>query len=176
MGCDIHLFLEKRLRKEDPWELDENHTVTSEDGGEDYKYLEQVSATGRNYSLFYILADVRGYGEPALRKPKGVPQDMSGLLRWEYDRNVDGHSHSWLSLEEFKQCLVEADYNFKNNKSTDAFYNWNDYFGGKGNRPPDYTTIVNYCEEWIDNEKAEAMLLNRSDIDPEVRVIFWFDN
>lgn len=174
MGCDIHVFLEKRLRKEDPWQLDENHRVTSEDG-DNYKYLEQVSATGRNYSLFYILADVRGCGEPLLREAKGIPGDISELLRWEYDRYVDGHSHSWLSLQEFKQCLVEAEYYPTDNKSTDAFFNWSDYYGGK-KRPEDYTTIINYCEEWIDNEIAEAMLLNRSDINPEFRVVFWFDN
>jgi len=173
VGCDIHVFLEKRLRKEDSWQLDENHTVTSEDG-DDYKYLEKVNATGRNYHLFGILAGVRSYGKTVIRSPKGIPEDISELLRWEYDRYVDGHSHSWLSLEEFKQCLIEAEYYPTDNKSTKAFFEYSDYSWEE--RPEDYTTMINYCEEWITNETAEAMLLNRSDINPEVRVVFWFDN
>lgn len=167
MGCDIHMYVEKRLSKSDAWQLDENHAI-NEDG-----YLEQVTATGRNYILFGLMAEVRG--NDYLYSARGTPNDISDLLRVESE-GPDNHSNSWLTLDEFKNALYIAKYDLTANKSCDAFYEYNNYPGGWNSMPEDYTTIVNYCEQWVANELAEAMLLNRTDIEPEVRLIFWFDN
>jgi hypothetical protein len=172
MGCDIHVYIEKRLRPEDAWQLDENHTVAHDDDDEP-RYLEQVSATNRDYHLFGILAGVRG-GRNPLFPQRGIPKDATEILA-EYAEGPDWHSHSWLTLAQFKKCLEKAEnYYPNNNKSTDAFYSWKEC--DWATMPQAYTTMINYCEEWIANETAEAILLNRTDVKPEVRIIFWFDN
>ena len=171
MGCDIHLFLEKRLSKNEVWQLDENHTIKIED---DEEYLNEVDATGRDYSLFSVLAGVRRMADyPCIYERRGLPYDVSELLKVPQQ---DGHSHSWLTLDEFKNCLIAAGYDLTTNKSCEAFYEYSSYPGGWNALPEHYTTVVNYCEQWIANEAAEAMLLNRTDIEPEVRLIFWFDS
>ena len=102
---------------------------------------------------------------------RGLPEDTSPSIL-EESCKTDWHTHSWLTLNEFKKCLRKTEYYPSENKSTYAFYECVDW----RKTPEDYTTIVNYCEEWIDNETAEAQLLNRTDVEPEVRIIFWFDN
>lgn len=162
------MFIEKRLRKEDPWLLDDHHTADK------LPYLSAVDATSRNYKLFAVLANVRCYANEALYPPRGMPDDADETLR-RVSEGVDWHSHSWLTLNEFKACLHRVGlYPYKNTNSN-AFYDW-ETISNYSDRPEDYTTVVNYCEEWILNENAEAMLLNRSDIQPEVRIIFWFDS
>lgn len=75
-------------------------------------YTEQPYK-GRNYNLFSILADVRnGYGFAGadtgdgfvpIATPRGVPKDASDFYKHEVkDYGVDGHSHSWVSLEELE--------------------------------------------------------------------------
>jgi hypothetical protein len=167
------MFIEKRLRPEDPWQMDENHTYIREYPDE-FGYLKGVSAKGRDYALFAKLAGVRGSSNIALYPRRGIPNDTSEEVQAEADQ-PDWHSHHWLSLEEFKECLVAAKYDLLINKSTDAYYDWEKY-SPYDTRPEDFTTIVNYCEQWILNEAAEAQLLNRTDVIPEVRIIFWFDN
>ena len=166
MGCDIHVYIEKRLKTDDPWQMDENHTL-DKDG-----HIDQVTATGRNYQLFGRLAGVRS--NSGKHEPRGLPKDCTTELK-EEAQGPDWHNHSWLTLSEFKECLTEVDYKFDECKSTEAFYDWNSGRDWK-DLPEDYTTLVNYCEQWIANELAEAHLLNRSDVCPEVRFIFWFDN
>jgi hypothetical protein len=165
MGCDIHVYIEKRLKVDDPWQMDENHFLNEEGS------LERVSATSRDYRLFGILAGVRG--SVYKHEPYGLPADCTLEIRKEADQS-DWHNHSWLTLSQFKECLIDADYNLSGSESTEAFYDY--WTRDRESLPEDYIPIVNYCEQWIANEKAEAMLLNRSDVNPEVRLIFWFDN
>lgn len=66
---------------------------------------------GRNYDLFAMLADVRngrgfagcrtGEGFAPIAAPKGLPEDASPeVADWAEGRDVDGHSHSYLTLTE----------------------------------------------------------------------------
>lgn len=86
MGCDIHWFIE----------------VQQDDGHWKSVPLGINDDLGRNYRLFARLADVRNYdGEEPIAEPRGLPADVSDEVKkdsWEY--GMDGHSHSWLSLEE----------------------------------------------------------------------------
>lgn len=172
MGCDIHMYIEKRLRPEDAWVLDENH-VYEREYPDDPGYLLSATATGRNYYLFGLFAGIRGATKRY--KARGLPDDACDTMKEEAN-GPDWHSHSWLTLDEFKECLIAAEYDLTKNKSTEAFYNYLDYIDQYETRPEDYTTVVNYCEQWMANELAEANLLNRTDVKPEVRIIFWFDN
>lgn len=90
MGCDIHAWIE----------------VKNEDGT--WSGVEQPYIS-RSYGLFGLLANVRNYSHvPSIAESKGVPVDASE----EYRNSVeywdgDGHSHSYLTLEE----LLNYNYN-----------------------------------------------------------------
>jgi hypothetical protein len=58
--------------------------------------------SGRNYDRFAVLADVRNHhGCNPIDHPRGVPDDASYNVRKENERwGMDGHSHSWFSLQE----------------------------------------------------------------------------
>lgn len=176
MGCDIHLYIEKRIGRDSEWVADEGHTVELGQKGtpDEYEWVNSCTATGRDYNLFGILADVRGSGN--IYPQRGLPPDLSEVVAkavkcW----NAGGHSHSYLDLQEFVHCLEEADYYRKGeiNRSHDAFYDWGNM--GYRNRPDGYTTVVNHCNKWIDDHRVDNILLETKH-EPEVRLVFWFDN
>ena len=120
MGCDIHEFFE--VRKNGKWEyvpVQEKYEVgeADEDGYRSVDYDEYFKDPplyiGRSYNLFSILADVRnGYGFAGydtgegfvpISKPRGYPKDASEEARKaSEDYDVDGHSHSWVTLAELE--------------------------------------------------------------------------
>jgi len=200
MGCDIHMFIEYKAGNNLPWQADPHHvpvwedrckddsTVPQEewcdhckDDGEkqvycDAGYLDysQVRATGRDYALFGILAGVRGGGE---REPLGLPDNVSDMILAASTKyGSDGHSHSYMSLEEFKQAIYEErEYEDANPPSYDAFHMnaYNEY----KDRPRAYTTVINYCEKLKDTMSFDKEVFGQ-DIPSEVqiRLVFWFDN
>jgi hypothetical protein len=107
MGCDIHLYVERRENGKwvtcDAWEKDPG------DGGRASVPYKKSFYHGRNYDLFAIFADVRngrgfagvktGEGFTPISPPRGIPADCCAEYRdvaegW----GVDGHSHSWLTV------------------------------------------------------------------------------
>lgn len=117
MGCDIHLFTEvkktingtERWVNSDSWEINPYYRYGTD---EDRKYERELDHksiySGRNYELFGILADVRGVGNPVISEPKGLPEDVSDVVKNESDRwGSDGHSHSYLTLRELVEYLNE---------------------------------------------------------------------
>lgn len=88
MGCDIHFVTE--VKKEGKWEGVE----------EDLKILEN-----RNYSTFAFLANVRNSFGTKGFEPKGSPEDMSDEAKKLVEEWDDGHSHSYLTLQE----LIDKD-------------------------------------------------------------------
>jgi hypothetical protein len=172
MGCDIHMYIETRVG-DGEWQADQHHQHIIDDDGD--HYIPAVNATGRNYQLFADLANVRGEGMFGL-EPLGLPDDVSDIVnKASDDWDVDGHSHSYISLKDFIKILKKhKEYNLKN-KDERAFYNWDDI--GEEEDFPNYVSLVNYCKRLIDNHKAEAILLGQKRIPPlEVRLVFWFDN
>jgi hypothetical protein len=129
MGCDIHLFVERRT--ENGWELvdpivpnkyyeptDEQRTAgLPDDDGERPTTIDNNFCNDRNYRLFGMLANVRnGYefagvdlgGEVVpIDEPRGLPEDVTAPVKDESDRwGSDGHSHSHFTLRE----LLEYDW------------------------------------------------------------------
>jgi hypothetical protein len=118
MGCDIHLYVEKRdgdrWVSADKWSPNEYHAKYPEDGEPEYEIkYEDRFYRDRNYDLFAMLANVRngvgfagcdtGDGFKPIALPKGLPADVSPEIRAESDRwNGDGHSHSYLTLAELE--------------------------------------------------------------------------
>jgi hypothetical protein len=170
MGADIHVYIERRRSSNHPWEKDPNHTWHHDDDL-DYTYRSLNSCAGamRDYNLFAILAGVRGRGGI----PKGLPLDVDEDIK-EAASDLDWHSHSWATLEEFKQALVKAghDLNYKKCEIVFPFVinykqlpiNW-----------PNYIDIIRYCENVLDELRADALLLD-TNLEPEIRLVYWFDN
>lgn len=87
MGCDIHL-----------------HVETKTPNG--WREVESLCDfyNSRNYSLFYLLAGVRGPEDfEPISEPRGLPNDLSATVRlsvegWE----CDAHSRTWFTLAELQ--------------------------------------------------------------------------
>lgn len=84
MGCDVHCYVEVKVRATGKWEL------------------YNQPRPGRNYQLFARMANVRPYDSIVpISEPRGVPNDISDMVRMEMEFiGADAHSHSWLSGSE----------------------------------------------------------------------------
>lgn len=102
MGCDIHMFIEGKLKGEDEWTLINQPDVD------------------RWYSLFGKLAGVRGSQEPIV-EPKGFPTDASKATRAVYEYwGPDAHTPSFLTWEE----IIEVRNYFRDNHAREDFNYW----------------------------------------------------
>ena len=95
MGCDIHIWAEKKV------------------GDGTYEYYGEVSCN-RSYRLFDCLCGVRGDDAEVARvanRPRGLPGDMAieTVLAMKEDTWCDeSHSHSWVTADEFLFALQQA--------------------------------------------------------------------
>lgn len=200
MGCDIHIYAEKRV------------------GGKWQKATDDIDR-GRNYDLFAMLANVRngtgfagcdtGDGFKPIAMPKGLPADVSRAVKKESDGwGVDGHSHSWLTVAE----LLAYDWQGQTTKrrgwvSGSEYKRWkasgangpDSWCGGVGgggvqhvsNQEMDrriasekdvgrHYTLVEWGVSYADCARdflSETLPTLRAMGDPEdVRIVFWFDN
>lgn len=155
MGCDIHLYVEKRdaegvWRSADDWEPEE-YDEDSE-GNPLYHAVvpyEKLFYSGRNYELFAILADVRnGRGFAGcdtgdrlnpIDDPRDLPDDVSAAVRQcSNDWGCDGHSHSWFTIAEllaydWTQVVVKRGY-----VSLKEYREWIRWRRGHGEGPEEY--------------------------------------
>lgn len=124
MGCDIHLYTERR-NQEGQWEAtrgtspshdlwmgwakrdeDKGDTKGANNCREMAKHYEDTLTwfyDGRNYSLFAVLNDVRNdYGFTYIFPRKGFPSDASGEVRSEFEQwdIIDAHSANHITLAE----------------------------------------------------------------------------
>jgi hypothetical protein len=171
MGCDIHMYIEYKIG-DAPWQADSHHVYTDEDKDGNGIDLQDVDAARRNYEFFGALAGVRCDGPNA----KGLPSDVSEIIQKESDRwDCDGHSHSYSSLEEFKQALKVCDLFKVKGVEPIAFYNYTTTFGYS------YASILAYCKKQVKKFKfeleTEKHLLGQDiNTDVECRLVYWFDN
>lgn len=93
MGCDIHIWAERR--DADRFEVVRDVTFTGGSAPFDW----------RSYAMFGFLAGVRNYSAiTPLSEPRGLPADASVDAR----EGLEGtHSESWLGVDELLKC----DYN-----------------------------------------------------------------
>lgn len=109
MGCDIHFYVERRELGKwvtcDTWE---------DDDGDLHVPYQKSFYHDRNYDLFAILADVRngrgfagvktGEGFVPIADQRGIPDDACAQYKTAAESyGADGHSHSWLTVEELLQ-------------------------------------------------------------------------
>lgn len=193
MGCDIHAFVEYRIRPEG--EPDRRHSWSAF-GGE--------INPGRNYWLFEIMAGVRGRN--ALFEPRGIPNDMAYSAWGEYwlyltedDRDEEGcasreqaarwvasgssvyypeleglpkrvsdpdaHSMSWLTLPEMRRVMTE--YRIRCEKGNAAAI-------APTNGQAIATLIpLRQDPKW---HALIAVMTSLEESGYESRLVFWFDN
>lgn len=98
MGCDIHIFLERKNSK-NQWVDSMVYENDLYDDG-----FRPLSHYARSYTLFATLAGVRG--DDPIEYPKGIPENCS----LEYKKLCDvwegyGHSHSYFTLRELLDAV-----------------------------------------------------------------------
>jgi hypothetical protein len=154
MGCDIHAHAEKR-NASGKWE----------------RLTIPEPFDWRSYGLFGFLADVRNYSAvPPIAPRRGLPSDASADVRHDSEEWAgDGHSHSWLSLEEILSFNYDAAMEDRRVTRQVAANAWD---GGCTADPGggEQTTFraflgPKYFEE-LDRLKAAGV----------ERIVFWFDN
>lgn len=110
MGCDIHLFTEKKMQIAgyndgepfwwccDYFQLNPYKKVYDDEP----KYNHKEIYGNRDYCLFGALANVRNYYDAVpICEPRGIPEDASKVIKKQADKwGLDGHSHSWLTAKE----------------------------------------------------------------------------
>lgn len=140
MGCDIHLVVERRVK--DKW-----IAVNTMNSHQHIQYAKEErdwsmpAARSRNYMRFAALAGVRGEGPP----PRGLPDDLSETARFLVeDYGVDGHSHSWLPLDE--ACKIFAATQLPPLSDHFAVYPASYFFEVESNSLADHRLIF-----WFDN-------------------------
>lgn len=106
MGCDVHMYREVLV--DGVWQCPD--TLTPDEVGEP-EYLEPFFSE-RNYQLFGVIADVRCESPSYVYPVRGVPSDVSTLVREEYERwSGDAHTPSWLNEHELTVLMGVAGVN-----------------------------------------------------------------
>lgn len=146
MGCDIHIFLEKR-NSENQWIDSMVYENDPYDGFRPLSYYE------RSYTLFATLAGVRG--DDPIEYPKGIPEDCS--LEYKKlcdDWEGDGHSHSYFTLRELLDAAPSC-----SELRKDQLYEFISHL----------KSIIKVQDYWVDDEEID-------DNAEKYRVCFFFDN
>lgn len=160
MGCDIHMFVEVRKRK-DPKPAQEHIEHEWVDGDLYDSNGKMVELHGdRNYSLFGILAGVRREAN-VIDDPRGIPPDCTDRVKKKReDWDVDGHSASYFTLAELQEYRATKSNGFVTSSTTTVNWsaeNWN---------PID--TLIQKLK-W----RASDLTIWKPE---DIRIVFWFDN
>lgn len=199
MGCDIHLFVEKKTNVNgvetwvncDNWRLNPHYDGKPENGRQ---YEHYSLYHGRNYSLFCILANVRGYCEKTISDPRGLPSGVSDIIKLHSDHwGIDGHSHSYFTLRELTDFLSQnPTVEVEGMISPEDITKLED----SGETPTvsagfttmegwDYRTweeespLVRLVVKITERLKEEFYIFDDEKIkefDEKIRIVFWFDN
>lgn len=203
MGCDIHIMTEVKVRRKDmpegvwanadKWSVDPWVFAHKDDMDiEEYKaeYLEihydDKIYRGRDYALFGLLAGVRDDSVTPISPPKGVPIGCSP----EYMRSVDnygsdGHSHSYLTLEELEAVNWEeriVKESFILHEAADKIPVRNiikrENRGGGYAKVEHYVPLKDFFEDFYTRTLFRLEILrDRYGMEKDdIRIVFFFDN
>lgn len=155
MSCSIHTIVEQ--------EINGKWVATARD------LLAEQS-----YRVFGFLGNVRNYaGTPFLSDCRGIPEDISEDTRQRIeDSGADGHSHSWLALNEL--LLFDYDAIVEDRRCTVKL--GPNFFDGAGTAPEGEGVKMTW-RLFLGGAFAGDLVLLRLSPDPSnSRLIFWFDN
>lgn len=109
MGCDIHIFRERKVNGD--WETDTKKVQYNYNDDSAVDYNSGVVHVGRNYLLFSILSGVRAYVDLPIAPPaenRGIPEDISDInLDCCNYWGEDAHSHGWLNMAELDKLIKD---------------------------------------------------------------------
>jgi hypothetical protein len=150
------------------WFADPKHVVDCYDEDPSKIWYSKLR-TFRNYTLFAQLAGVRGSSRRGL-EPRGLPDNISepvelSATAWD----LDGHSHSYVSLDEFKKVLKTLPFSFELT-GIDPFHTVPYTYAEST-----YADIVKYCDDYVYKLTVDNILLDNP-TPPQCRLVFWFDN
>ena len=188
MGCDIHLRLEKRLKKEKVW----NKYYTEKTEWQNCGIINAGKTWGdRIYGMFAVLADVRNYWELEHLPVRGIPKDACNSTLSCYGKEVkDTINDAW----EDEHCYLASKAEKWVAQGLSHYYELN---GRKYCSDPDWhsaswctTQEMEHCINTIfkddaGNWKGEpyewlallgAMKGYEATGKYECRAVFWFDN
>lgn len=169
MGCDIHMYTEKKVDTIDghyawfccdSFMYDEAYLC----GYKQKNNLVHVPIySARNYGLFGILANVRNNEYEPVVAPRGLPNDVSDVIKEAaIDWGNDGHTHTWLTANEVFQYYKKN----KNNEHVKCCM-----------KPLVKAIKKKMCNEYRiytnDKEIKKNELKKHGD---DFRIVFWFDN
>lgn len=171
MGCDIHMYIEYRDKKSDNSFISfggnispgRNYlmfgylakgTRSDLDKGFEPKGLpsrDELGYNSKDDAYLYITKDGKDEDETTLENALKWEKYGNKII-YQNDKSVwvehpDWHTHSWLSLEEYKQALE----NYKNHPSAIGY------------KEPKYDAVL-------------AAMQSLNDSGHEVRIVFWFVN
>ena len=137
MGCDIHCHVEIEV------------------DGEWIHYSSPY--IGRSYILFEKMAGVRGDMKNAIFPPKGLPENICKTTaldaKWW---GPDGHSHSWLSEDEYIKLAEWV----KKERPNSPLYMSENFGYLYGNN---FASFIEYRDDYPEFVQG-------------FRIVFWFDN
>lgn len=172
MGCDIHMFLERKRSTDDVWHLDPGHKVITEYAGTEDEYIHTSElCSGRSYELFGHLAGVR-YMENIV-SPLGILKDASaGFITASKQWGSDGHSHSHISISKYKKILSNIGWRINESKMESR-----DPFNASWNVKRPFHVVLAYIYDQKQLNKVNYILTQ----DPyylreRFRLVFFFDN
>lgn len=166
MGCDIHSFVEGK--KNGIWDQ------VSWKSTEEYN---EGPFDDRCYGIFSFLTggEIRNYsGIESPFTPKGVPLDVSEGIQNEIEEwDSDGHTHSWLSIEEltnFNYNIEIEDRRYTEQVSPNYFNGGATCEVGKGER----MTWMEFLGKYFFNHLKILQEMTKQYDD--LRIVFFFDN
>jgi hypothetical protein len=189
MGCDIHLFVEKKISEK--WEC--LNEIEDNEGTLSTSYKKEIYHE-RNYSLFALLAGVRNSaGVKPISEPRGLPEDVSEIVKRISDQwNDDGHSHSYYTLKELLDFSAD---NLVKEQGYMPEERWIAFQESLKTPTPDYDLRFPFAgwansglgwehHEWSVPAKEISSTffvdvlnkLKQMGNPEEIRIVFWFDN
>jgi hypothetical protein len=189
MGCDIHSYCEVEIIGQDNvgrW-FCIGRVFMDEDGSDWGSPVTYHPIDERNYDLFGILANVRngtwGDALKPISEPRGIPDNVSAFVRKQFDSwSSDGHSHSYVSLEEIENydweakihkvgCVSEEQKaDFERTSTPPTCYS---AYGSNGVYVEWDEPISSVCPYFMKNTLPVLRELSKHG---KVRLVFWFDN
>lgn len=200
MGCDIHLYLERKVRGKwiclNPleWDIYGFSSHSNLERAEPYtrRTIGKVFR-GRTYELFGWLAQVRT-SQPNGFQPRGFPKECSEAVLQEYEAwRVDAHDPSFLNLSELKDKF-SGTVRVAGMMDTEQL---DSLMASIRNGTPNWDLLYPYCG-WSSGKNYERFALDVpmkwlfrrfyrqvicemerhtwSDVGGEPRIVFWFDS
>lgn len=191
MGCDIHMYKEKRV--DGVWVTADEWTPDKYAPGS-FEVEWEKRFTERNYDLFGALSKGVRSEHPYSFEPRGMPFDASPEVAKESaEYGIDGHSHSYLFLHElkaFRKFLDSTTTKIEGLKDHDGLMalrasiasgnpDWNllyPYWGGSNN-PRDERFEFDVPASFSLGRSLDRIIAMFDGVDGDLhRVVFWFDN